>query len=271
LRLALAVAILALVAGCGGAGGHSAIGVRISVTTFTGNKQHTSSFTLGCAPTSGTLPFAARVCGDIARHPGAMLNPLPARTTCAGGPTMPQLTVTTSRDGEKASFGGSPNCGWPGGTALAVYFLAAQRDAQGLDRSEHLLRCDDDPTLLARPTPWASVVACVRGLWTPRTERLIRLAERVPAIAALGASLFPTEIGARRCTIPAGGPYPGKLLHGLCGVTVKHVWSAPTVTFVETWPRTATTHARAILQVTITNGHARLSARRGVAPPQLWA
>ena len=189
-RLTLVVAILAVVAGCGGSGGHSAIGLRINITMFTGNKQQTKSFTLGCRPVTGTLPLALRVCRDIARHPRAMLNPLPARTNCSGSPTMPQLTVTTSRDGEKASFGGSPNCGWPGGAALAVYFLAAQRDAQGLDRSEPLLRCDDNPTLLARPTPWASVVACVRGLWTPRTERLIRVAERLPAIAALGASLF---------------------------------------------------------------------------------
>ena len=271
LRFALAAAILAVVAGCGGSGGHSAVGVRIGITTFTGNKQQTKSFTLGCLPVSGTLPFAARVCRDIARHPQPMLDPLPARTNCSGGPTIPRLTVTTRRDGEKASFGGSPNCGWPGGAALAVYYEAATRDLHALDLTEPRLRCDDDPTLLARPTPLASVVACVHGLWTPRTERLIRIAERLPAVAALGPRLFPTEIGARRCTIPAGGPYPGKLLHGLCGLTVKHVWSAPTVTFVETWPRTATAHARAILQVTITNGHARLSARRGVVPPQLWA
>ena len=50
---------------------------------------------------------------------------------------------------------------------------------------EPRLRCDSDATLLARPTPWASVTACVRGLWTPRTARLIRLAERVPPIGAL--------------------------------------------------------------------------------------
>jgi hypothetical protein len=119
-RLALVVAILAVVAGCGGSGGHSAIGLRINITTFTGNKQQTKSFTLGCRPVAGTLPFAVRVCRDIARHPQPMLNPLSARTDCAGSPTMPQLMVTTSRDGEKVSFGGSPNCGWPGGAALAV-------------------------------------------------------------------------------------------------------------------------------------------------------
>jgi len=80
--------------------------------------------------------------------------------------------------------------------------------------------------------------------------------------------LFPRDIGARRCAIPAGGPVR-RPLAGLCGVSVKDVWSTPTVTFVESWPISGHAHARAVLQVTVTNGRARLSARRGSLPPQL--
>lgn len=182
---------------------------------------------------------------------------------------MPQVAVTTKASGRYGSFAGLPNCGWPGTTGLAIYFAAAKRDERGLRLTELRLRCDDDPALLARPTPWASVAACTHGLWTPRTERLIRLAEQAPAIAVLQPrSLFPSDIGARRCAIPAGGPVR-RTLAGLCGVSVKGVWSTPTVTFVESWPRSGHAHARAVLQVTVTNGRARLNARRGSLPPQL--
>jgi hypothetical protein len=184
---------------------------------------------------------------------------------------MPVLTISMTDDGEHADFGGSPGCGWPGGTPLSVYFAAVQQNRHGLDLMEPRLHCDSDATLLARPTPWASVTACVRGLWTPRTARLIRLAERVPAIGVLQPRrLFPTQIGARRCAIPAGGPFRRKPLQGLCSVSVKRVWSTPTITFAETWPLTTGAHARSILQVTVTDGYARLTSRRGSVPPQLW-
>jgi hypothetical protein len=268
LRTAFAAAALALAAG---GGSHSAITVRITVTTYLNAKPQTRSFTLGCQPVSGTLPLRARVCGDIARHPESMLDPETARSFCAGGPNLPQLTVTTISSGTRADFDGSPGCRWPGGTALAVYFAAARRDLHVLALMGPRLRCDDDATLLARPTPWASVTACVRGLWTPRTARLIRLAERVPAVAALDAQrLFPAQIGARRCTLLTGSPIRRQPVKGLCGVSVKHVWSRPTITFVETWLRTPSEQARATLQVTVIDGRAQLTGRRGPVPPQLW-
>ena len=267
---AVAAALLVAGRGCGG-GRHSAINVRITVTTYPSAKRTTQSFTLGCRPVSGTLPLRVRVCGDIARHARAMLDPGPARSTCGGGPFMAVLTISTVDNGKHADFAGSPGCGWPGGTPLSVYFSAVRQDRHGLDLMEPRLRCDSDPTLLARPTPWASVTACVRGLWTPRTARLIRIAERVTPIGALQPlRLFPTQIGARRCAIPAGGPFRRKPLQGLCSVSVKRVWSTPTITFAETWPLTTGAHARSVLQVTVVDGHARLTSRRGSVPPQLW-
>lgn len=245
--VAVPCALVWVAAGCGGGGGtRSAITVDVRLTTFTAPKmtRRVRAFTVACQPVSGTLPFAARICRDIVRHPQAMLDPPAARWTCIGGPFMPELTVTATRNGTTTSFEGSPGCDWPAGTALAVYFDAVERDLHGLALMEPRLRCGEDPVLLARPTPDASAVACVRGLWTPRTERLIRTAERLPAIAALGRSLFPTEIGAEPCAIPAGGPYRQKPLNGLCEVTVKRVWSTPIVTFVESWPRTATARSR---------------------------
>jgi hypothetical protein len=267
---AVGAALLLTGSGCG-SGSQSAITVQVAVTTYANAKRQTQTFTLGCRPLSGTLPLRHRVCADIARHKQAMLDPVPARSTCAGGPMMPVLTISTTHDDKHADFVGSPGCGWPGGTALSVYFAAAQHDVHALDLMEPRLRCDDNATLLARPTPWASVTACVRGLWTPRTAQLIRLAERIPPIASLQPQrLFPTQIGARRCAIPAGGPFHRQPLQGMCSVSVKRVWSTPTITFAQAWPLTTNTSARSILQVTVVAGRAQLTGRRGTTPPQLW-
>lgn len=263
--------VVAAASGCGGSGSHSAISVHIKVTTYSSmTASAMRSFTLGCDPAAGTLPFAARVCRDIACLWRAMLNPRTPRSTCLGSPTMPQLVIDANNKGRKSGFSGSPWCGWPGGTPLAIYFAASQHDTAMLAQAEPLLRCEDDHDLFVKPTPWASVVACTRGLWTPRSERLIRLAEHALAIAVLQPrSLFPNDIGARRCAIPAGGPVR-RTLAGLCGVSVKKVWSTPTVTFVESWPRDASANARAVFQITVENGRTRLTAKRGATPPQLW-
>jgi hypothetical protein len=232
-------------------------------------RLQTRSFTLTCEPPAGTLPLGARVCQDIARHPRAMLDPGPARSGCFGG-DMPELKVVATVSGSKTSFGGRPFCNWPGGTAVAIYWEATQADSSRLDWIEPRLRCDEDPTLLERPTPWASLVACLRGFWTPRNERLIRLAASVPALAYLQPRrLFPHQIGARRCTIPAGGPRM-TTLRGLCGVYLKHPRSNPTVNLVETWPRGHNRTARHVWQLTVANGRARLVGERGPLPPQRW-
>jgi len=264
LRAACASVLLALTAaGCGsGTPTRSAISVRVTI--------HTVTYTLTCRPTSGTLPFASRVCRDIGRHPQPLLDPLSARSTCLGGPGR-GVSVSATGHGNTVSFGGRPDCDWPGGVGLAIYYDAAERNAHGLASDEHNLGCDDDPTLLAKPTPWPSVFACTHNLWTPRTAHFIRVAEQLPQIDSIVHGLFPTEIGARACTIPAGGPPPGIRLAGSCEVTVKKVWSMPTVTFVESWPREGNKHWRAILRVTFLHGKPGTIVHLGVAPPQLWS
>jgi hypothetical protein len=269
-------ALAATVAGCGGSQ-RAAVTAHITVTSYMGGVRNTHSFSFTCGPVSGTLPFAARICGDIARHPKAMLRPLPSRGTCGGGPNMPDLTITSTSGGKTATFAGAPGCGWPGGTPLAIYFAAARRNTHGLDLMEPRLRCEDDPVLLARPTPGASVAACVHGLWTPRTERLIRLAERAPKLAQLRLDrLFPQDIGARRCTIPAGapnladGPTYVPAVDGTCGVSVRNVWATARVTFVLTWPRTTNSaQRRHTWYVLIRRAQPVPVGEQGPLPPQL--
>lgn len=277
LVFAVAVGVTVIAAGCGGARAKSAISVQIKVTsTFFGESQvyskpHTRSYTLSCRPTGGTLPFAARVCADIVRHPQPMLDPLPARTSCLGSPNMAEVTVTARYAGKTATSTDSPDCEWPGGLGAAIYFDAVLRNRRYLALTEPRLRCEEDRALLVEPTPFVSVEACRHGLWTPRTAHMIRVAEHLPQIASLGHGLFPTEIGANDCTIPAGGPAPGPRLKGRCEVTVKKVWSTPTVTFVESWPRGAAKQYRAILRVVFTGGKPGPIRHLGVALPQLWS
>ncbi|MFL5962634.1 MAG: hypothetical protein ACJ757_07065 [Gaiellaceae bacterium] len=94
--------------------------------------------------------------------------------------------MTATENGMTRRFTGTPGCSWPGDQAVSVYFDAAQNDEKDLPRSEALLRCHEDPVLFAVPTPLASVVACTHGLWTPRSEQLIRIAEQTPR--SLGCS-----------------------------------------------------------------------------------
>jgi hypothetical protein len=230
-RIAVAVmagtAVTAL-AGCGGT--NSAIALKVTVTRFVPTKSH-SSFTLGCEPVSGTLPFAARICRDIARHRQAMLAPRPSRSTCAGGPLMPTVDVEVGRGASGGGFSGSPNCGWPGGTPLAIYYAAAVRDTHALRLLEPRLRCEDDPAFFAMPTPWASVVSCTRGLWTPLAERAIRAAKQTRVLGTVTHS-FPDDPGVVRCQIRAGG---SRVVGGLCGVTLSGPASKKLVHFTETW------------------------------------
>ena len=169
------------------------------------------------------------------------------------------------------SFSGSPGCSWPGGQALAVYYDAAQSDAHDLSRSESDLRCDEDPVLFRVPTPLASVVACRHGLWTPRSEQLIKIAATTPELAALqAAKLFPHDIGALPCTIHAGGAYPGRKLPGLCGVTVKNARSNATVSFTQDWSTSPGSTARHIWHVVIKGTQVVATSQSGDGPPQLW-
>jgi hypothetical protein len=133
---------------------------------------------------------------------------------------------------------------------------------------EPRLRCDDDPTLLALPTPWRSVFACTHGLWTPRTKALIATAERVRPIAALPKTIFPSEIGARRCTF-AGGGLGRHELSGKCEVNVTRVWHDPQVAFTESWGTGRHGH-RHTWVVTVTGGTPRVTQQRGPVAPQFW-
>ena len=142
----------------------SAVHVRITLTTYTKfPKRHLTRYTLGCRPTAGTLPSADRVCADIARHPVAMLDPPRARTTCSPPAGSSELNVVADAHGSRTTFGGVPDCDWPGGVGLAVYYAAIKRDARALGLIERRLHCDEDPKLLATPTPWPRVTACLHS------------------------------------------------------------------------------------------------------------
>jgi len=242
------------------------VSVRIRVTTYAATVPRERSFSLSCNPTGGNLPLASLVCREISLHPKAMLNPPKPRWTCAGPAGSPTLTVTTSAHGATHTFGGQPGCDWPVGPTLELYWAATQRNKNELARVESTLRCEEDPALLAHPTPLASAVACSHGLWTPHSE----LAEKSPALADLQPStLFPHDIGVMNCTIPAGGPAPGRKLAGRCGVTMKNVWSKPMVSFTEDWPRGTGKTARHIWHVALQGKRVVATSQTGPVPPQL--
>lgn len=253
-----------------GCGGHrAAVIVDIKVVKGSATHRLTKSFTLRCQPTGGTLPEAARICRDIAAHRQAMLRPLPPRSVCGGSVYGPYLTVSTRADGQTSKFTGQPYCGWPGGTPLAVYWAASQHDQQALRRAEPMLRCEDDPRLLARPTPWPSVVACTHGFWTARNEGLIRLAETIPELRPLKPrQLFPHDVGVFPCRIVVGGPTT-KIAPGQCGVAVRNVWSRPTVSFVEAIRVPGAKPYRHRWVVQVTGGRPRLVSQSRNAVVQL--
>jgi len=273
--LAVGAAVASLAAGCGGSGSKAAISVKVIVQSYFFGKEHspkreTRSYSLTCDPVGGTLPYAARICRDIARHLQPLLDPLAARYGCSGGPNMAVVTVTARTNGHTTTFSGNPDCTWPGGVGLAVYFAAAGHEARYLAPTERRLRCDDDPALLVTPRPEVSVFACTHNLWTLRTAELIRIAKHAPSVRSLGPNLFPNQIGNPQCTIHGGGRAPGVVFHGVCEVTVKKVWSTPTVTLVESW-RDAGKRWRSGVRLVIRDGHVTSTHRIGVDPPQLWA
>jgi hypothetical protein len=176
MRLALAALAVFLLAGCGG-GRHPALRLDVTVISGLGAERHSASFRLECGPAGGSLPYAHRLCGDVAAHRRAMIHPLPARSLCTGRLGGPTVTVKVSDGGRTSRFDGEPFCDWPGGTPLAVYWAAASHDTKTLALAEAKLRCDDDPVLLARPTHWARVRACLTHpsppAWLVRAERML--------------------------------------------------------------------------------------------------
>ncbi len=175
------------------------------------------------------------------------------------------VQVEVVKGARKSSFSGMPECGWPGGTPLAIYWDASRNDAVALRRDSARLRCEDNPTFFAEPPPFASIVACTRGLWTPAAERAIRSAEAAPQLALLRPhALLPADPGAVRCRIPAGGP-TRRVFSGLCGVSLTGPPSSKLVHFVEAWTQGEHVfrHRWALRGSTLISEH-------GTVPPQLW-
>jgi hypothetical protein len=180
---------------------------------------------------------------------------------CSGvpGPGV-EVKVTAREAGRTTRFAGVPWCN-PAGVPLGVFRAAAQRNVRALDELEPLLRCDDDPILLRRPTPWSPAGACLHGLWTPHSEHLIRAAERARSLARIRARrLFPRDIGVLPCTIAPA-------VHGKCGVAMKDVWSDPTVSFVISWP-SGTRIARHVWHVALRKSRVTAVVETGPAPPR---
>jgi hypothetical protein len=270
----LVVALLGVLVGCsqasqttGVAKAHLAVSISVSEYDAKAQKRISRQYSLDCRPAGGSIPFAARLCKDIARHPLSMLDPPRSRSVCAGAVNGPVVSVSSNWNGRRASFAGEPGCDWPGGTGLAVYWAAVDKDEHALGQFEPRLRCDDDPTLLAKPTPWRSVFACTHGLWTPRTAKLIRIAEQVPPIPGLAPrSLFPQQIGTRRCRILAGGEGV-RHLAGSCEVNVTRVWDHPRVSLTENWSA-GSGMRRHTWVVTIVGNKGKLTGQRGPVAPQ---
>jgi photosystem II stability/assembly factor-like uncharacterized protein len=256
-RRALLALVAVAAAGCG-PGHRLTVHVSVSAYDASAGTRVTHRYVLRCGPPGGSMPDAAQLCRDIAVHPRPMLAPGRARSVCAGSPNAPTITVVSP----KGRLAGEPACDWPGGTALALYWAAAQAREPLLARFEARLRCDDDRTLLAKPTPWRSVYACTHGLWTPRTAKLIAAAEQSPPIAALAArTIFPAQIGARQCLLNA--------VRGDCEVNVTRLWSRPRVSFTESWGDPAHTQ-RHTWVFAVAGGRPSLEREAGPVPPQLW-
>ena len=273
----LLVTLTLTVVGCGGSSNkavsNTPVVVHVRIRWFDGDRDNkpvylTKSFTLTCDPTGGTLPFAAQVCDAIAAHRRAMLDLPRSRSFCSGAFGGPNLAIVATTGTRTVRFGGQPFCDWPGGTALGIYWAASQHDLRTLVKVEPRLRCDTDPRLLAMPTPWASVSACIHGLWTARSEHLIAEATLAAGLPAGARALFPRDRGALPCAIPIGGPIQGKTMPGTCGVSVRDVKSVPTVTFVEDWPRGGKPDHRYSWQITISRRGPRVTQQTGPIPPQ---
>jgi hypothetical protein len=230
--LLLCCAILMLLAGFGGkaATGQQLAGVSVTVDRFTYSVYPNTDppvdelFSLTCDPPVGTMPFAARLCADIAKHPIGMLTPVsPASGACSvnfsaaiasasgaipaflaapGSPrggTQTRLTVSVQSGGETTELPG----GCAAGPAYFIYLAAAANDEATIAELEPELVCEEgvDALALESDLPFAAE-ACLSGAWTAANARLIRIAEQAPAIAALDpAQLFTAEPGTRLCKL----------------------------------------------------------------------
>ena len=124
------VVLIALLAACGTALrstptlAASSITVTIEVKVVRPQPSNVR-YSLGCNPTSGTLPSAARVCAAIAARPAFMLRPHPIRVLCYSEMLGPVVTIRTTWQGRPSTFSGEPGCGWPGTSRLSIYYNAS--------------------------------------------------------------------------------------------------------------------------------------------------
>jgi hypothetical protein len=201
-----------------------------------------------------------------------MLNPrrLPNRCSVTV-PAAPQeydvIRVTATAAGKTRRLSGPGLCE-PGHLAAMIYWDAVHSNVRLLNTHESLLHCDEDSRLFVRPTPWDSVQACLRGLWTPRSERVIRDAATIIDGVRV-ARLFPRDIGTRTCLIPVSGSKTAHL-RGQCSVSVEGAGSAtPTVTFTESWPHATGGTNRHSWGIVFRNGQPQVAFQSGPRPPQL--
>jgi hypothetical protein len=100
--------------------------IRVSIEVKVGAPQpREHRYSLQCRPTAGTLPSASRVCALIAAHPVTMLRPRSSFTLCYDPSRGPVVSVRASWEGRTTRFSGEPGCGWPGLSALTVYYNAS--------------------------------------------------------------------------------------------------------------------------------------------------
>ncbi len=206
----------------------------VSYPSFSSSATTQQVYALTCNPPAGTLPLAARICRDINAYPAAMLSPrqVGPKAVCDALVHQAWVLVVVTTGGASTQLSGS--CNDPGGVAVKVFLAAVQGDQRTLDVLEAQLPCDENPVLLGDPTR-ASVLACMQGPWTAGVEGLIATAVGAPAIVGLHPKrLFPGDVGARPCTIPAGRSGP-RTVSGQCGVVVDDRSLTAVVTFVEYW------------------------------------
>jgi hypothetical protein len=244
------VAVLAA-AGCGGGSGsgvHSNIpsdlSVEVDLTKVVfvdgrGFQRQTTVFSLKCNPPEGSLPLAARVCGDIERHPQAMMDPLTGRTLCRATGGAAAVLVLTKHNGKTTTWGGIPTCRYQGSGMLGVYLDAAQDNPEDMSLWESALHCDEDPTLRKLPKGSLRLQLCeASGSPAGQQGLLIDWARStfgyLPNISNV-TLVFPNTPGAARCDAGECGVSIQKAASGHPGVTFRLTWRQGGQTLRHTW------------------------------------
>jgi hypothetical protein len=271
------------VCGIGRASLPAGLSIRIDLQTSDAQFQfgRPQTFSLTCNPPADTLPLARRICRDIAAYPELMLSPGQKGGICPSAPGMPWVRVHITADGGPTQMSSGPGIYCGPNLAPALYFAAATNPAW-LSSLESRFRCEMDRVVHGDAV---SRQACRFGQWTRASERAIRVARQARALDVLDrAGLFPRDVGAHRCFIPAGVPARARTVYGQCGVLLKTTAGSTVVTFVEYWgtgqlafdgggfDRFASDESgkRHSWHVTIRDNRVVAVTESGAVPPQLW-